>query len=114
MVPIGQLLAADASTRSTVAFARHRSHPWNTPVRAINDASRDSIDLDGLRRDAVVMTMYLPNPDLRPIGSEPAEFIDAPTTADDVANEARAPTKLATDDHRGDVLEGEGGTAGTT
>jgi hypothetical protein len=28
------------------------------------------------------MTMYLPNSDLRPTGSEPAEFIEAPPIAD--------------------------------
>jgi hypothetical protein len=30
--------------------------------------------------DGAVMTMYLPNPDLHPTGSEIAEFIDVPTT----------------------------------
>ena len=38
------------------------------------------------------MTMYLPNPDLHPTGSEPAEFIDTPSTAED-AGKARAPTR---------------------
>jgi hypothetical protein len=27
------------------------------------------------------MTMYLPNPDLQPTGSEPGEFIDSPSTS---------------------------------
>ena len=29
------------------------------------------------------MSMYLPNPDLRPTGFEPAEFIDAPATVEE-------------------------------
>jgi hypothetical protein len=34
------------------------------------------------------MTMYLPNDDLRPTGSEVAEFIDGPSVAEDVATPA--------------------------
>jgi hypothetical protein len=29
------------------------------------------------------MSMYLPNPDLRPTGFEPAEFVDIPDTAEE-------------------------------
>jgi hypothetical protein len=37
------------------------------------------------RRDHGGMTMYLPNDDLRPTGSEVAEFIDGASVAEDVA-----------------------------
>jgi hypothetical protein len=35
------------------------------------------------------MTMYLPNPDLHPTGSEPGEFIEVPATAHEVTTETR-------------------------
>lgn len=38
------------------------------------------------------MSMYLPNPDLHPTGSEPGEFIEIPTTASD-AGQDRAPSE---------------------
>jgi hypothetical protein len=38
------------------------------------------------------MTMYLPNPDLHPTGSEPGEFIEIPSMADDVSK-ATTPTE---------------------
>jgi hypothetical protein len=37
------------------------------------------------RRDRVVMTMYLPNHDVRPTGDEIAEFIDDSPIGDDFA-----------------------------
>jgi hypothetical protein len=36
------------------------------------------------------MTMYLPNPDLHPTGSEPAEFIDVPAMAHEATRQTRA------------------------
>jgi hypothetical protein len=36
------------------------------------------------------MTMYLPNPDLHPTGSEPGEFVEIPSMADDTSK-ATAP-----------------------
>ncbi len=39
------------------------------------------------------MTMYLPNPDLRPTGFEPGEFIESPSMADDTSK-ATAPKPL--------------------
>ena len=38
------------------------------------------------------MTMYLPNPDLHPTGSEPGEFVEIPSMADDTSK-ATAPTE---------------------
>jgi hypothetical protein len=38
------------------------------------------------------MTMYLPNPDIHPTGSEPAEFIEIPSMADDAGHD-RVPTE---------------------
>lgn len=38
------------------------------------------------------MTMYLPNPDLHPTGSEPGEFVEIPSMADD-PSKATAPTE---------------------
>jgi hypothetical protein len=39
------------------------------------------------------MTMYLPNPDVRPTGYEPAEFIEAPAMTQDARRE-RATVRL--------------------
>jgi hypothetical protein len=36
------------------------------------------------------MTMYLPNPDVQPAGSEPVEFLDIPATAPEVTSQTRA------------------------
>ena len=38
------------------------------------------------------MSMYLPNPDLHPTGSEPGEFVEIPSMADDTTK-GTAPTE---------------------
>jgi hypothetical protein len=50
------------------------------------------------------MSMYLPNPDLYPTGSEPGEFIDVPAMADGAAGDARA----SDDNHEGIPTTGVG------
>jgi hypothetical protein len=44
------------------------------------------------------MTMYLPNPDLHPVGSEATEFIDVPPMAENAGT------------HRGPIGRGDGAT----
>lgn len=40
------------------------------------------------------MSMYLPNPDLHPTGSESVEYIDAPPMAEVASTSERAPGRL--------------------
>jgi hypothetical protein len=37
------------------------------------------------------MTFYLPNPDVHPVGSDPCEFLDLPSMADDPAEPDNRP-----------------------
>ena len=41
------------------------------------------------------MSMYLPNPDVRPVGVEPGEFIDFPMTSEELGY-ADTPTRPET------------------
>jgi hypothetical protein len=49
-------------------------------------------------RERHAMTMYLPNPDVRPTGYEPGEFIDPEIVVP--APAPNPPTRRATDDDR--------------
>jgi hypothetical protein len=42
--------------------------------------------------DDAIMTMYLSNAEIGPVGAEVAEFIDYPRTFDDLAAEGRSAT----------------------